>query len=54
MEERVLLSVPFSRKEEAKKLGARWSPAERLWWIPASNKQALAQARTLGFLPDSN
>lgn len=54
VEERVLLSVPFSRKEEAKKLGARWSTAERLWWIPASNKQALAQARTLGFLPDSN
>lgn len=54
VEGRVLLSVPFSRKEEAKKLGARWSPAERLWWIPASNKQALAQARTLGFLPDSN
>lgn len=54
VEGRVLLSVPFSRKEEAKKLGARWSPAERLWWIPASNKQALAQARTLGFLPDIN
>ncbi|KAB2957297.1 MAG: hypothetical protein F9K19_03505 [Rhizobiaceae bacterium] len=50
-EERVFLSVPFSRKEEAKQLGARWSPAEKLWWLPASNEPALSQARALGFLP---
>src|SRR5215471_10889202 len=50
-EKRVFLSVPFSRKEEAKSLGARWSPTDKLWWIPASNKEALSQAHALGFLP---
>lgn len=51
--EKVLLNVPFSRKDEAKKLGARWSPVEKSWWLPASNAAAIAEARKLGFMsPD--
>ena len=49
--ERVSLSVPFSRKEEAKLIGARWSPADKVWWLPARNTSALSKARVLGFLP---
>jgi hypothetical protein len=32
--ERVYLSVPFSEKEEAKRLGARWDGGARLWYAP--------------------
>ena len=28
------LSVPYSQKEEAKKLGAKWDPKEKLWFHP--------------------
>jgi hypothetical protein len=48
--EKVLLSVPFERKDEAKKLGAQWSPAEKRWWVSTANVEALAKARSLGFL----
>lgn len=27
------LKVPFAEKDEAKKLGARWDPARKLWYI---------------------
>lgn len=27
------LNVPYSEKEEAKKLGARWSPGNKSWFI---------------------
>lgn len=29
------LDVPFSEKDEAKRLGARWNPERRKWFIPA-------------------
>ncbi|HAL05857.1 MAG TPA: hypothetical protein DCP26_00660 [Brevundimonas sp.] len=29
------LDVPFSQKDEAKRLGARWSPSRRTWYIPS-------------------
>lgn len=34
----VWLNVPFSEKDEAKKLGARWNPARKKWYVnnPAS------------------
>jgi hypothetical protein len=48
--EKVFLSVPFERKDEAKGLGARWSATDKRWWMSASNKDALAKARSLGFL----
>jgi exodeoxyribonuclease VII large subunit len=31
---RIDLTVPFSRKEEAKALGARWDPGQRIWYAP--------------------
>ncbi len=48
--EKFLLTVPFERKEEAKKIGARWSPADKAWWLPASDDVAISKARTLGFV----
>lgn len=30
----ILLEVPFSEKEVAKSLGARWNPQEKKWYIP--------------------
>ena len=32
-EMRVNLNVPFSEKDEAKRLGARWDPAARTWYV---------------------
>ncbi len=49
--ERVFLMVPFARKEEAKRIGARWSPENRMWWISKSDSSALVQAEKLGFHP---
>jgi hypothetical protein len=46
--ERFWLSVPYERKEEAKQLGARWSPADRSWWLPVDNIEAIDRARVLG------
>ncbi|AYG64192.1 DUF5710 domain-containing protein [Rhizobium jaguaris] len=48
--ERTMLKVPFARKEEAKAIGARWSLADKSWWLQAGNDAALAKARKLGFL----
>lgn len=31
---RVPLNVPFEEKEEAKRLGARWDPELRIWYVP--------------------
>ena len=31
---RIYLNVPFEEKEEAKKLGAKWDPSRKLWYIP--------------------
>ncbi len=28
------LQVPFSAKDQAKSLGARWDPAARSWYVP--------------------
>jgi hypothetical protein len=30
----VFLDVPYSEKDEVKRLGARWNPAERKWYVP--------------------
>jgi len=27
------LQVPFSEKDEARRLGAKWNPARKLWYI---------------------
>lgn len=34
MGESVFLNVPYHEKDEAKRLGARWNPAERRWYVP--------------------
>ena len=47
---RVFLSVSFARKEEAKRLGAHWSPLEKRWWVAVTNEDALLKAREAGFL----
>lgn len=33
--EKTYINVPFSEKEEAKDLGARWDRAEKSWYVPA-------------------
>jgi hypothetical protein len=48
--EKVWLAVPYERKEEAKKLGARWSPTDKAWWLPSGNDAVIAKARKLGFV----
>lgn len=30
----LMLDVPFSEKDEAKRLGARWDPDMRKWFVP--------------------
>jgi hypothetical protein len=31
---RVYLRVPFEQKEQAKRLGARWDPRQKTWYVP--------------------
>jgi hypothetical protein len=49
-ETRIPLSVPYARKDEAKDIGARWSPTDKSWWLPSEDSSALSRARALGFL----
>ncbi|RTL24352.1 MAG: hypothetical protein EKK49_21540 [Rhodocyclaceae bacterium] len=54
---RTNLKVPFAEKDEAKRLGARWDPANKTWyvkdvedlaafarWLPAPGEAAAAPA----------
>jgi len=34
----IFLKVPYDEKEGAKKMGARWNPDKKKWWIYADNK----------------
>ena len=34
----ILLNVPFSEKDEAKKLGAWWNPELKKWYIKDRNE----------------
>jgi hypothetical protein len=49
--EKIWLVVSYDRKDEAKKIGARWSPADRSWWLPAANAEVIDKARTLDSTP---
>lgn len=49
--ERIDLSVPFSRKEQAKAIGAKWDVTKRTWWIPI-DRAILQKAIELGFLSE--
>lgn len=35
MDDGTPLKVPFTEKDKAKAAGARWNPAERIWYVPA-------------------
>lgn len=38
------LRVPFSEKDEAKKLGARWDPVNKVWFVPeGQDRRAFAK-----------
>ncbi|MDI7923425.1 DUF5710 domain-containing protein [Ferirhizobium litorale] len=50
--DRVLLTVPFARKDEAKQLGARWDPAKKAWWLVGSNIEKIELAKKLGFVSE--
>jgi hypothetical protein len=39
----IYLLVPFSRKDEAKRMGAKWDPVVRKWYAPAINGVCSAQ-----------
>ncbi|CAG1022516.1 partial DNA primase TraC, partial [Methylococcales bacterium] len=55
--ERTYIDVPFSQKEEAKALGARWDRQEKSWYVPTSidplpfAKWERAEAATTEALP---
>jgi Domain of unknown function (DUF5710) len=49
--ERIRLNMTYQQKDAAKKLGARWDAAEKVWWLPAGNEVAINSATDLGFLP---
>lgn len=49
--ERIDLSVPFSRKEQAKAIGAKWDSAQRTWWTPI-HEIMMRKAIELGFLAE--
>ena len=47
MEELTVLNVPFSEKDEAKLLGAKWNPTIKKWYVPAGVDHALFEKWTL-------
>lgn len=47
---KVFLNVSFEEKDKAKAIGAKWDPANKKWWIKASNDDALTKAAKLGFV----
>ena len=50
--DRLWLDVPFSDKDEAKRLGARWDQAARRWYAPRPGVTALARWAPRPPLPD--
>lgn len=50
---RVDLRVPFSEKDEAKRLGARWDSGRKLWFVPdGENPAPFARWLPPGFSPN--
>ena len=49
---RLWLDVPFSEKDEAKRLGARWDQAARRWYAPRPGMAGLARWAPRPPLPD--
>jgi hypothetical protein len=50
-DEAVWLDVPYKNRQSAKNIGAKWDGAQKQWWLPASDAEAIADARKRGFLP---
>lgn len=48
---RLWLDVPFTEKDEAKRLGARWDPAVRRWYAPRPRMPGLERWAALPELP---
>ena len=40
-EDRIYLNCPYSDKDECKKLGGRWDPFKKKWYVPANVNSAL-------------
>lgn len=47
---KILLNVPYEKKEQAKLFGAKWSAPLKSWWIPEGDDSAIEAARENGFL----
>ncbi|MET9063493.1 DUF5710 domain-containing protein [Streptosporangium sandarakinum] len=52
MAERIWLDVPYSQKDEAKALGARWDAQARRWYAPRTGMAALDRWTALPPVPD--
>jgi ribonuclease HI len=45
--EKIYLDVPFAKKDEAKKLGCRWDPDKKKWYILEFNESILKQFKKI-------
>ncbi|WP_423464241.1 DUF5710 domain-containing protein [Promicromonospora sp. MS192] len=52
MVDRIWLDVPFAEKDEAKELGARWSPDAKRWFAPRPGMTRLERWAALPDVPD--
>lgn len=52
MVDRIWLDVPFAEKDEAKELGARWSPDAKRWFAPRPGMTCLERWTALPDVPD--
>ena len=45
--EKIYLDVPFAKKDEAKKLGCRWDPDKKKWYVLEFNENILKQFKKI-------
>lgn len=50
--EKIYLDVPFAKKDDAKKLGCRWDPDKKKWYVYCSNASIATQPK--GYVLESN
>ena len=50
--EKIYIDVPFAKKDEAKKLGCRWDPDKKKWYVFCSNASKATQPE--GYVLESN
>jgi len=51
---KVYLKVPFSDKDEAKALGARWDAINKMWWITSKEQSKFSKWQTMAPPPNSS